>query len=50
MGIFKTKVVKSRFQHESIIASKIEECTRKTWYRDLEMFIYEFGKVFFIFL
>lgn len=49
-GIFETKVVKSRFQQEPIIASEIEECTRKTWYQDLEMLIYEFGKVFFILL
>lgn len=49
-GIFKTKVVKSRFQQEPIIASEIEECTRKTWYQDLEMLIYEFGKVFFNFI
>lgn len=46
-GIFKTKVVKSRFQQEPIIASEIEECTRKTWYQDLEMFIYEFGRFFY---
>ena len=49
-GIFKTKVVKSRFQQEPIIASEIEECTRKTWYQDLETFICEFGRSFLFFM
>lgn len=31
------------------MAGEIEECTMKTWYQNLDMFTYKFGKGLFIF-
>lgn len=45
-NIKKKQLVKSRFQHEPTMASEIADCTMKTRYQNLEMFIYELGKAF----
>lgn len=42
--------MKSRFQHEATMASEIEECTMKTWYQNLNMFTYKFGKGLLFFM
>lgn len=50
LGIFKTSIVKSRFQHEASMASEIEECSMQTWFQNLVMFTYELGNAFLFFM